>query len=356
MDYPLPINIDSDYAHRFRPSSFGGILGNKETIVSLSKIVTDPNQPRTLLFYGQSGCGKTTSARVLSMALNCQKNRVEADPCGSCSPCSRILSGNGNMYGVYEINASDARGIDDIRLIRDSITSHAMFSENKIYILDEAHQLTKDAQNSLLKILEDTPDKVYFILCSTDPDKLIPTIRNRCHKYLFSPPTEGELINLLTWVCSLEGIVLGNKEDVNAIFKELISVSNSCPRAVLVGLQSIVSSCGLEEKEKALSLIRGYVSGEDIGVVDVARSLYSKKGWREIITVYKNSGAPPEAVRLVTAGYFRTLLEKAFTQTDMEKYSTLLGFFIEPLFDSKPENKLVLSLYKAYTYINERTF
>ena len=155
----MPLHID------YRPADFDEILGNEETIKSIKSILArDEDRPHAWMFVGPSGCGKTTLARIVSAALGCPPKINKA----------------ANL-DFQEINTSDMRGIDTAREILKTMNFAPVNTASKcrVYILDECHQATKDFQNSLLKALEDTPDHVYFLLCTTDPSKLLKTIKNR---------------------------------------------------------------------------------------------------------------------------------------------------------------------------------
>ena len=141
---------------RFRPKSLDAVVGNGGTVAALQKFLKKGNLPHTILFKGPSGCGKTTLARILAKELGC------------------------GVLDLREYNSADFRGIDTIRDISRIMTNAPAAGNCRVFILDEAHQLSKDAQNAALKILEDTPKHVYFFICTTDPQKLIATIRSRC--------------------------------------------------------------------------------------------------------------------------------------------------------------------------------
>ena len=167
----------------YRPKNFDEIFGNTAVIESLKSIFSRKSDfSHAMLFQGPSGCGKTTLARIVKDLLGCK----------------------GSDY--TEINASNNRGIDTARLIVDNMKYRPMIpgSKCRVYLLDECHQITGDAANALLKALEDTPAHVYFLLCTTNPGKLLQTIRNRCMIFEVQSLTDDQLVELLKWVLDCE--------------------------------------------------------------------------------------------------------------------------------------------------------
>jgi len=161
------------------------------------------NISHAYLFAGHRGTGKTTLARLFAKAINCQ-NRKGAEPCNKCPSCLEI--NQGRAIDLIEIDAASNRGIDEIRSIREGIRFAPTFLKYKVLILDEAHQLSKDAANALLKILEEPPSYAVFILATTEAHKMIPTIASRCQRFDFHKLSFEEMIKKLEWVSKNEGI------------------------------------------------------------------------------------------------------------------------------------------------------
>jgi len=180
---------------KYRPQRISE-LDLKEVRESLSAFIKAGNLPHAFLFAGPKGTGKTSAARILAKAVNCEKNTEKpAEPCNQCEQCLSITAGNN--LDVIEIDAASHRGIDDIRVLKDSIKLAPTRAKKKVYIIDEAHMLTVEASNALLKTLEEPPAHVIFILATTDPEKLIPTIRSRTVLVPFRKAKKEELINSL---------------------------------------------------------------------------------------------------------------------------------------------------------------
>lgn len=338
-----------DFYHKYRPRTFDEVVG-QETIVSAlrSSVSMGSSKSQAYLFCGESGCGKTTLARIFSAALNCE-DRVNGNPCCKCSSCVSIMEFGNSDY--QEINAADNRGIDEIRRVKETMSASPMFSANKVYVFDECHSLTKEAQQSLLKVLEEAPKNVYIILCSTDPNKLLPTIRNRCQKFLFKSLPVSMLESLLEQVCTYESIDF----DKEALRKISDKASGSA-RDSLVYLQQVFQACGpsIRKDSKELQDIVQDITSESAEAIELCRKLLQKNSWQSIADTYSALAVPAELVRLTVLGYFRTMLTKASSLRDMDKYSTVMDIFINPFYDVKPENNLVLALFKAWRVLSEQ--
>jgi len=170
---------------------------------SLKKIVAKKRIPHAYLFAGPKGTGKTSAARILAKIINCENIRG-IEPCNKCKEC--LATDKGNNLDVIEMDAASHRGIDDVRLLRDAIKLSPASAKNKIYIIDEVHMLTTEAENALLKTLEEPPEHVYFILATTNPEKLIETVRSRTTLIPFKKASNSEIVRSLKRVVKGEDI------------------------------------------------------------------------------------------------------------------------------------------------------
>ena len=179
------------YYLKYRPQKIED-LDIKNVRESLGKIVVSGKIPHAFLFSGPKGTGKTSAARILAKVVNCQRNEKKyGEPCNKCSQCKSIT--RGANIDVIELDAASHRGIDDVRALRDAVKLAPANSRKKVYIIDEAHMLTTEAANALLKTLEEPPDHVMFILATTNPEKLIETVRSRVTNIVFKKATEKEV-------------------------------------------------------------------------------------------------------------------------------------------------------------------
>jgi len=204
-------------ARRYRPQTFSEVVGQRHVVKTLINALKTGRLSHALLFAGIKGTGKTTVARIIAKALNCS-NLVEGyEPCNRCTNCQEI--NKGIFVDVIEIDAASNRGIDQIRDIIENLKFAPAKGKAKVYIIDEAHMLTKEASNALLKSLEEPPSHVYFILATTEPNKLLPTILSRCQRYDFRRLDLTLLVKHLTRICEKEGYSM-EEDAIRLIAKE----------------------------------------------------------------------------------------------------------------------------------------
>ena len=193
---------------RYRPETFAEVIGQEHVTEPLSTALGNNRVNHAYLFSGPRGCGKTTSARILARCLNCEQGPTPT-PCGVCDSCVGLARGGAGTLDVIEIDAASHRGIDDAREIRDRAAFAPASSRFKIFIIDEAHMVTKEGFNALLKIVEEPPEHVKFVFATTEPDKVIGTIRSRTHHYPFRLVPPERLQTYLAELCRREGVQVG---------------------------------------------------------------------------------------------------------------------------------------------------
>jgi DNA polymerase-3 subunit gamma/tau len=190
---------------KYRPSTFTDVIGQEHVTTPLSNALTSGQIHHAYLFSGPRGCGKTSSARIMARSLNCEKGPTP-NPCGSCQSCKDLVANGPGSLDVIELDAATHGLVDDARDLRDKAFFAPVQSRYKIYIIDEAHQLGPGAANALLKVVEEPPAHVLFIFATTEPEKLISTIRSRTHHYPFRLVPPAILSTHLEKVCESEGI------------------------------------------------------------------------------------------------------------------------------------------------------
>jgi DNA polymerase-3 subunit gamma/tau len=188
---------------KYRPLDFDDVVGQEAVVRTLKNAIGSGQVRQAYLFAGPRGTGKTSMARILAKALNCTQGPTPT-PDKVCNACVTIA--NGTSLDVVEMDAASQRGIDDIRDIRDRVVLQPVEGRHKVYILDEAHQLTDAAFNALLKLIEEPPPHLVFVFCTTDISKMLATVRSRCQTFVFQRPRLAELVRALRLVADGEGI------------------------------------------------------------------------------------------------------------------------------------------------------
>jgi len=194
---------------RYRPETFDEVIGQDHVTEPLRQALRNDRVHHAYLFSGPRGCGKTTSSRILARALNCERGPTPT-PCGKCQSCQDLTRGGSGSIDVIEIDAASHGGVDDARDLRERAFFAPAASRYKIYIVDEAHMVTSAGFNALLKVVEEPPAHLKFIFATTEPDKVIGTIRSRTHHYPFRLVPPGVLRDYLATVCAQEGVAVEN--------------------------------------------------------------------------------------------------------------------------------------------------
>ena len=192
---------------RYRPETFADVIGQQHVTEPLQQALRHDRTNHAYLFSGPRGCGKTTSARILARCLNCEQGPTPT-PCGVCQSCQDLGTGGPGSLDVIEIDAASHGGVDDARDLRERAFYSPASSRYKVYIIDEAHMVSKEGFNALLKLVEEPPEHVKFVFATTEPDKVIATIRSRTHHYPFRLVPPGELQAYLVTICEQEGVTV----------------------------------------------------------------------------------------------------------------------------------------------------
>lgn len=245
---------------RYRPDTFEGVIGQDQVTVPLMRALDEKKLTHAYLFSGPRGCGKTSSARILARCVNCAKGPT-SHPCGECESCRDLATGGPGSIDVVEIDAASHNGVDDARELRDRVAAMPARDRYKIFILDEAHMVTPQGFNALLKTVEEPPDHVMFIFATTEPDKVIGTIRSRTHHYPFRLVPPEVMGPYLESICAKEGI----KPEPGVLRLTMRAGGGSVRDTLSVLDQLMVGSVdGVISQDSAVALL-GFTPGALIG-------------------------------------------------------------------------------------------
>jgi DNA polymerase-3 subunit gamma/tau len=241
---------------KYRPSVFADVIGQEHVTVPLSNALESGKTHHAYLFSGPRGCGKTSSARIMARSLNCEKGPTP-NPCGECQSCKDLVANGPGSIDVIELDAATHGLVDDARDLRDKAFFAPVQSKYKIYIIDEAHQLGPGAANALLKVVEEPPAHVIFIFATTEPEKLISTIRSRTHHYPFRLVPPGILATHLEKVCESEGVKVAK-----GVIPLVVRASGGSVRDALSVLGQLLAGAGKDgvSYEIAIQLL-GFTDG-----------------------------------------------------------------------------------------------
>jgi DNA polymerase-3 subunit gamma/tau len=239
-------------ARKWRPQAFSDMTGQAHVVRTVANAIQQGRVAHAFLFCGPRGVGKTTAARLLAKALNCEKGPT-AEPCGSCRACTEIATGG--SVDVAEIDGASNNGVENVRAIRDNAQYLPQRDRHKIYIIDEVHMLSVAAFNALLKTLEEPPGHVKFIFATTEPHKLPDTILSRCQRHNFRRISAREMLARLKEICAAEGVKLSD-----GALSLLVRQSEGGMRDALSLLDQVLSACGNAPTDEAVA--------EAVGAVD----------------------------------------------------------------------------------------
>jgi DNA polymerase-3 subunit gamma/tau len=293
----MPLHLD------YRPRSIDEVIGNEGVKDSLRIIFKRDDKPQALLFIGPSGCGKTTLARIV-------KDNIKCHP-----------------LDFHEVDASKDRGIAQMKSLVARIPLAPLAGPCKFYLLDECHQITGDAANALLKTLEEPPRHVFFALCTTNPEKLLPTIRTRCMMFEVKPLNRNEMTQLIAWVLENEKAEISPK-----VKRKLIAVADGCPRQALVLLDKVIF---VPEEDVAIDMLEQSTI-EEASITDLCRiisgPLAAQQKWESARRLLPKIGEDPEAIRRGIIGYYNSIMLKDKNTENVKFAARIITEFAEPTY------------------------
>lgn len=293
----MPLHVD------YRPSTLDEVVGNETIKDSLHSVLSRKKDiPHTFLFSGPRGTGKTTFGRIIAKALDCKEN-------------------------LYEYDAANTRGIETIRDLIHSARYNPMTGHTKVYILDECHQITSDGMEALLKTLEHPPSHAYFILCTTEPEKLKETIRSRCMSFVTETLTNSEIIELLQTVLVKEKV----DDYPDSVLQEIAKIVDGIPREALVLLDSVID---IEDEKKAINALQKsqMTSSQTKQICQLLIKPTDKHKWAEMQELIRGlKDVKPENIRHAILGYFTAVLMSKNSKIH-DRTALMMEYFLDSWF------------------------
>ena len=295
-------------ARKYRPQSFHDVVNQEHVKTTLENAISQGRIAHGYIFSGQRGTGKTTIARILARCVNCV-NGPTTQPCGVCANCLEASSGGG--MNVIEIDAASNRGINEMRELNQSVRQRPASARYKVFIVDEAHQITTDAFNALLKTIEEPPEWVIFILCTTESHKIPATIASRCQHFSFRSVDFEDLMARMAWICQEEGI----EADQEAL-AVLAQAGEGSVRDSLSALDQAIACCGAKLNAAEVRSLLGAFSLESMDRVTHALTESDSRRMLEVVDELERNGQNLQHFSRELSRYFRNLLVARIAGTD----------------------------------------
>lgn len=310
---------------KYRPTDWRDFFGNSSLVQSLQSELRKENKAHVYMFYGPSGCGKTTLARLLAKELKC------------------------NERNIFEYDIADTTSIEDARKIKESVRFKPMLTENdsnvKVYIFDEFHRASNNAKDALLKTLEEPPTYVYFVICTTEFEKIPTTIKSRCLKYQVQALDNEDIIEFLENIIEKENLDIHDK-----VIRKIAKKSNGAPREALQLLNQVST---ISDVDLALDLITHNI--EEAEIIEICRTianfkLSEKDRWfkvADLLSRLKNANIDTEKYRIACLSYFSSMMiNKKLSISIIQRAALIAECFEQPFYNSG-RGGLILACYKA---------
>jgi DNA polymerase-3 subunit gamma/tau len=287
-------------ARKYRPQSFADVVNQEHVKTTLENAIAQNRIAHGYIFSGQRGTGKTTVARILARCLNCVNGPTNV-PCGVCASCKEIAAGG--SPDVIEIDAASNRGINEMRELRENVRYQPVRDRYKVFIIDEAHQITNEAFNALLKTIEEPPAWAVFMLCTTEAHKIPATIASRCQHFSFRSVEFEALVARMAWICAQEGI----QADAEAL-SVLAQAGEGSVRDSLSALDQAIACCGETLQAAEVRALLGAFSLDALGAVSQALVDGAAPRMLEVVNELERNGQNLQHFSRELARYFRNLL------------------------------------------------
>jgi DNA polymerase-3 subunit gamma/tau len=295
-------------ARKYRPQTFQDVVNQEHVKTTLENAIAQKRIAHGYIFSGQRGTGKTTVARILARCLNCVEGPT-ATPCGVCASCLEITTSG--APDVIEIDAASNRGINEMRELRENVRYQPARDRYKVFIIDEAHQITSEAFNALLKTIEEPPPWVVFVLCTTEAHKIPATIASRCQHFSFRSVGFEDLAARMAWICQQEGI----EADAEAL-SVLAQAGEGSVRDSLSALDQAIACCGSKLDAAEVRALLGAFSLESLEQVTQALVSNDSRRMLEVVDELERNGHNLQHFSRELARYFRNLLVERISGAD----------------------------------------
>jgi DNA polymerase III subunit gamma/tau len=351
-------------ARKYRPQTFDDLLNQEHIITTLRNAIAQNRIAHGYIFSGQRGTGKTTTARIIARCLNCEKGPTD-HPCGVCASCLEVTAGG--SVDVIEIDAASNRGINEMRELRENVRYQPARDRYKIFIVDEAHQITSEAFNALLKTIEEPPPWAVFILCTTESHKIPATIASRCQHFSFRSVDFNDLIDRMREICVAEGI-----EADDEALSVIAQSGEGSVRDSLSALDQAIACCGNKLEAAQVRALLGAFSLDAMAQVTTALSAQDGGAVLALVDELERNGGSPQHFSRELSRYVRNLLvtkisgpesrlvtaspseraemariAAAFSEEDLTRYLQLaLDLFRDLQFSLQPRFHLEIGLLK----------
>jgi DNA polymerase-3 subunit gamma/tau len=351
-------------ARKYRPQTFDDLLNQEHIITTLRNAIAQNRIAHGYIFSGQRGTGKTTTARIVARCLNCEKGPTD-QPCGVCASCLEVTAGG--SVDVIEIDAASNRGINEMRELRENVRYQPARDRYKIFIVDEAHQITSEAFNALLKTIEEPPPWAVFILCTTESHKIPATIASRCQHFSFRSVDFNDLIDRMREICVQEGI-----EADDEALSVIAQSGEGSVRDSLSALDQAIACCGNKLEAAQVRALLGAFSLDAMAQVTTALSAQDGGAVLALVDELERNGGSPQHFSRELSRYVRNLLvtkisgpesrlvtaspseraemariAEAFSEEDLTRYLQLaLDLFRDLQFSLQPRFHLEIGLLK----------